>query len=134
MTVESIDDVRLAKKCLFQNSISLKTIEDGKVINDLPEEVSRLERKWLLGLVKLVVITEDRKPPPGVGYKYKTQLSIKVGWVRYSFIFRTKHEPHVFKNGKKWIKKTIKGLINDKYISNIHVGFSFICILIDNFV
>lgn len=100
MTIESIDKVEVAKKCLFQNSISLKTIEDGKVLGGIPEEISRIERKWLLGLVKLIVITEDRKPGPGVSYKYKTQLSIKVGWVRYSFIFRTKHEPLVFKNGK----------------------------------
>jgi hypothetical protein len=100
MTIESIDKVEVAKECLFQNSISLKTIEDGKVISDRPEEVSRLERKWLLGFVKLVVITEDRKPGLHVYYKYKTQLSIKIGWVRYSFIFRTNSEPSVFKNGK----------------------------------
>lgn len=103
MTNESI--VPVAEKCLFQNSISLKTIEDGKIIGDMPEEISRIERSWLLGLVKLIVIIEDRKPGPGLSYKYKTQLSIKVGWVRYSFIFRTKHEPLVFKNGREMDKE-----------------------------
>lgn len=105
MVISSTDDAPVAKECLFQNSISLKTIEDGKVLNDLPEEISRIERSWLLGLVKLVVFTEDRKPGPGAGYKYKTQLNVKIGWVRYSFIFRTKHEPVVFKNGKEMDKE-----------------------------
>lgn len=96
-----------SSRCLFKNSTGLKTIENGKVISSEPEIVFLLRKTFLLGLVKINVITEDRKPGPGSNYQYKTLLSLYVCGIKYSFIFRTMWEPLVFKNGKEINKENI---------------------------
>jgi hypothetical protein len=61
----------------------------------MPVTVFEFHRSYLFGLFQFWIITQDRKPPPGSSYKYKTQMKLKFFWFNFSYIVNS-FTPGVF--------------------------------------
>jgi len=61
-------------------------------INICPIPYSELKKKWFLGLVSVNWYIEDRRPDCSeeeYPTKYKNHLTVRVGWLKLSWVFRT---------------------------------------------
>ena len=82
--------------------------ERGTVVSE-PVNVWEFERKFLFGAIRFWHLIEDRRPDIAegsstaikLGYKYKHQIKVRIGFFTYSIIGRSQAPQSIFVNDQE---------------------------------